>query len=117
MTMATLTSKTRNIPLIRDLRIATRFWERGVGLLGRSGLGPEEALWIHRCSSIHTFFMAFAIDCVFVDRQLRVKRVFENVRPWRLIAPVWGASSVIEFPAGAAKRLEIRVGEELHVGA
>lgn len=115
--MATLTSKTRNSVLLGDLRIATRFWDRGRGLLGRKHLGPDEALWIHHCSSIHTFFMAFAIDCVFIDRRMRVKRIFENVRPWRLIAPVWGANSVIEMPAGAAKRLNIQLGEELHVGA
>jgi uncharacterized membrane protein (UPF0127 family) len=113
--MATLTSKTRNLKLFGDLEIATRFFARGKGLLGRSHLGEDQALWIHRCNSIHTMFMAFAIDCVFVDRQLRVKSIRENVVPWRLIPPVWGASSVFEMPAGAVKRLGLQVGEELHV--
>lgn len=113
--MAVLTSRTRNQQLISDLEVAATEWARGKGLLGRRSLGPEQALWIRRCNSIHTFFMNFAIDCVFLDKQMRVKAIHPEVKAFRLVWPIWGASSVIEFPAGRAKELGIELGEELHV--
>jgi len=109
-------SKTRNQQLISDLEVAASEWARGKGLLGRKSLGSEQALWIKRCNSIHTFFMKFTIDCVFLDKNQRVKAIYPEVKPFRLVWPVWGAKSVIEFPAGRAKELAIQVGEELHVG-
>lgn len=115
--MAVLRSETRNRVLLSDLKIARRFFERGKGLLGRVTLPADEALWILRCNSIHTFFMMFPIDCVFVNRDLEVKALRRNVVPWRMVFPVWGASSVIEMAAGNIDRLDIRTGEKLHVGA
>lgn len=115
--MAVLRSETRKQVLLGDLKVASSFVARGVGLLRHRSLGDQEGLWIHRCNSIHTFFMRFAIDCVFVDRELNVKSIRRNVGPWRMTWPIWGASSVFELPAGAADRLGIREGEKLHVGA
>lgn len=113
--MATLMKE--NHILISQLEIADSFGTRAKGLLGRESLSPQSAMWIHRCNSIHTFFMKFSIDCVFVDRKLRVKAIYKNVKPGRLIFPVWGASSVFELSANAVDQLNIRVGDELYVGA
>lgn len=115
--MKSLVNKTTQQTLIPRLEVADTFHTRGKGLLGRDSLAGDHALWIHRCNSIHTFFMKFAIDCVFVDRQLKVRKVYHDVRPWRLVLPVWGASSVIEMASGTAKRLNINVGDQLYVGA
>lgn len=114
--MAVLKSATKNQQLISDLQVASDFFARGKGLLGRASLGTNEALWIHSCNSIHTFFMKFAIDCVFLDKKMRVKAIHSNVAPFRLVWPVWGARSVIEFPAGKAQELGLVLGEQLHVG-
>ena len=73
--------------------------ERGKGLLGREGLGPGEGLWIVPCESVHTFFMRFAIDLVYIDRKNRVRKVRHAVGPWRMSACLL-AHSVIELPAG-----------------
>lgn len=117
MTMAKLISKTRgNLQLLGDLRIAGNFWTRGKGLLGRTSLGAEEALWLLRANSIHTWFMSMPIDCVFLDRQLKIRAIRENVRPWGCVWPIWGATSVLEMKSGDARRLGLHVGEELHVG-
>lgn len=110
-------NKTTNQTLLPQVLEARTFWERGRGLLGRSGLPEGEALWIHQCNSIHTFFMKFSIDCVFVDRNLQIKAIREDVRPWRLILPVWGARSVFEMAAGSVKAMKVKVGDQLHVGA
>lgn len=116
MMAAVLENKTTNQKLIADLEIASDFWSRGKGLLGRDSLAQDQALWIHRCNSIHTFFMKFPIDCVFVDKNLKVKAVYNEVRPWRLVPPVWGASSVIEMRSGTIRQRNISVGDQLYVG-
>lgn len=115
--MATLINKTTDQILIPHLEVAETFWRRGRGLLGRTSLPEAQALWIPRCNSIHTFFMKFSIDCVFVDRHLKVKAIYEDVHPGRLLLPVWGASSVFEMAAGEARRLKVHVGDQLYVGA
>lgn len=115
--MAVLKNLTTNQTLVPHLDVAKTFWSRGKGLLGRASLPAQEALWIHRCNSIHTFFMKFSIDCVFVDKNLQVKAIYKEIPPGRLIAPVWGASSVIEMAAGSATSMKISVGDQLYVGA
>ena len=111
-----LTSETRQQQLISDLKVATTEWARGKGLLGKSSLGPEEALLIPRCNSIHTFFMKMTIDCVFVDKEMRIKAIYHRVKPFKIVWPVWGARSVIEFASGRAQELQLQIGEKLHVG-
>lgn len=114
--MPVLENKTTQQKLIANLEVAKTFRTRGIGLLGRDSLAPDEALWILYTNSIHTFFMKFAIDCVFLDRTLKVKAIHKDVKPWRLIFPVWGATSVIEMAAGAATHHAINVGDQLYVG-
>lgn len=63
------------------------------------------------------FFMRFAIDAVFVDRERRVVRVATDLRPWRLAIAARGASDVIELPAGTAARTATQVGDELVIEA
>ena len=115
--MAVLRSATTQQTLITDLEVATTFKTRGKGLLGRDFLAPEQALWIHHCNSIHTFFMKFPIDCVFVDKNLKVKAIYKDVKPWRLLLPVWGASSVFEMASGALNNMNVKIGDQLHVGS
>jgi len=112
-----LRSETRQQQLISDLKVATSEWARGKGLLGKKSLGREEALLIPRCNSIHTFFMKFSIDCVFLDKDMRIKAIYSRVTPFKIIWPIWGAHSVIEFAEGRALDLNLQVGEQLHVGA
>ncbi len=114
--MNTLYNKTKNLLITKDVHLAQSFWARGKGLLGRKHLGVEEGLWIRPCNNIHTFFMNFAIDCVFLDKSLTVVRVSSDVRPWRVVGPIWKAASVIEFPSGFAGLKNIEVGDQLYVG-
>lgn len=115
MLMSLLGSKTRSIVLFKDLTLATNLWTRMKGLLGTQSLTAEQAMWIHRCQSIHTFFMKFAIDCVFVDQNLTVVDVVEQVVPSRIVFPRYKASSVIEMKAGEARAKGIYKGEQLYV--
>jgi len=82
------------------------------GLLGRSGLEDGEGLLIRPTSSIHMFFMRFSIDAVFLDRELVVRKVVPELKPWR-IAVARGAKSVVELPAGEAARRGVTTGDRL----
>jgi uncharacterized membrane protein (UPF0127 family) len=110
-----LLNASKNLTVIENVAEASTTLSRMIGLLGRSSLGTNEALWIDRCPTIHTFFMKFAIDVVFVDNKLSVKACYHNVKAWRLILPVWGARSVFEMPVGAISRGQIEVGDQLNV--
>ena len=84
------------------------------GLLGRSELRPGEGLLLRPASSIHTFFMRFPIDVVFLDKGLRVVRISDQLRPWRA-ASRRGAHAVLELPAGECSRRGLEPGELLRV--
>ncbi len=86
------------------------------GLMGRRALPPGEGLLLKPAPSIHTFFMRFPIDVVFLDRDGRVLRVAESVRPWRTAA-ARGARAVLELRAGESERRRVAVGDVLEVGA
>lgn len=111
-----MNSSQQNKILVENLKIASSLGSRMKGLLGTKSLGTQEALWIQRCNSIHTFFMNYSIDCVFVDEDLSVKALVKDVRPGRFVFPIWGATSVIEMPSGHIERLGIILGDQLHVG-
>ena len=113
--MATMGSKTRQQQIFSELLVADNLWTRMKGLLGTKSIGESQVMWIHRCSSIHTFFMNYAIDCVFVNRDLKVISIVENVVPGRIVFPQLGASSVFEMKAGKASEKGFYQGEELYV--
>jgi uncharacterized protein len=95
--------------------VADNLFSRMRGLLGRSELPPGEGLLIRPAPSIHTFFMRFPIDAVFLDADLRVLAVRPEVAPWRA-AGHRGARAVLELPAGESDRRAIRVGDRLVLG-
>jgi len=108
-------NRTRGTVAVERCRVARSIGDRTVGLLGTSNLPAGEGLWIERSPSIHMFFMRYAIDAVFVDRDRRVVRVAERLRPWRIVAWVRGARDCLELPAGAARAAGINVGDELRL--
>jgi hypothetical protein len=85
---------------------------RRVGLLHHKSLSPGEGLWIAPCESVHTFFMKFPIDLIYLDKRLRVRKVRHAVPPWRLSA-CFTAHSVLELRAGSAAETGTAVGDEL----
>ena len=84
------------------------------GLLGRAGLGADEGLLLRPAGSIHTHFMRFAIDALFLDRELRVLDVRSALRPWRM-ARKRGAKAVLELRAGEAQRRGVSIGDVLRL--
>ena len=94
---------------------ASTLRSRMVGLLGKKKLLPGQGMWIDRCNSIHTFFMKFAIDAVFISKTGEVLKIYENVKPFRTTRVVLGARSVLELPAGALSKTDVKTGDHLEL--
>jgi uncharacterized membrane protein (UPF0127 family) len=84
------------------------------GLLGRKTLDSGHGILIRPAPAIHTWFMRFAIDAVFLDPDLSVLSIRRELRPWRM-AGQRGARAVLELPAGEAERRGIKPGDRLEV--
>jgi len=98
-------------PLPSRTAVCDTFAKRLRGLMfRRTPLAPDEAAWLEPCDSIHTFFMKFPIDVLFLDRDGVVLAAYEQVRPWRIVPSVRGARVALELPAGAIESGAIRVG-------
>ena len=107
-------NKTRNTQLGDQVEVAGSGAKRSKGLLGRQGLPPGGGLWIIPCESVHTFFMRFPIDLVYIDRKHRVRKVTRQVVPWRLSACL-SAHSVLELPVGTIQDSKTEAGDILEI--
>jgi uncharacterized protein len=93
--------------------VADTFLRRARGLLGTRPLTDEEGLWIHPCGSVHTCFMGFSIDLLFMDSHYRITAQHSRMKPYRLALGPSGSRSVLELPAGRLEQLEFTVGQQL----
>ncbi|MGA7339119.1 MAG: DUF192 domain-containing protein, partial [Terracidiphilus sp.] len=100
----------RGTVLVARLEVAGSGKKRRKGLLGREGLSPGEGLWIVPCESVHTFFMRFAIDLIYLDSGNRIRKARSAVGPWRLSA-CFTAHSVLELGAGTIRATETQRGD------
>lgn len=105
---------TRRTVICDDATIADRVLSRVRGLLGRTEMRRGEGLLLSPAPSIHTAFMRFPIDAIFLNRELRVIKLVPSMKPWRAAA-ARDAHAVLELEAGAISRRGVRVGDELQV--
>jgi uncharacterized membrane protein (UPF0127 family) len=82
------------------------------GLLGQPGLPPATGLWIRPCNSVHSLFMRFSIDLIYLNRAGQVVGLRAQLKPWRL-SLCWAAHSVVELAGGECQRLAIRLGDQI----
>jgi uncharacterized membrane protein (UPF0127 family) len=114
-TRTTVTRATDELVVCDDCLVADSASTRLRGLLGRAQLASGEGLLLRPCGSVHTWFMGYAIDALFLDRDLRVLQVANDLRPWRM-AVARKAKAVLELPAGEAARNSIKTGDQLVLG-
>ena len=103
---------TRNTQLAQNAQLAGDGRHRRKGLLGRECLPDGEGLWIVPCEAVHTFWMRFPIDLVYLNRRHQVVKIRTDVRPWRLSGSL-RAHSVLELPAGTIRKSQTMPGDLL----
>src|SRR5271157_4483686 len=111
-----VTNLTRNTVLAACMEVADSAAKRNKGLLGRERLAPGEGLWIRPCEAVHTFWMRFPIDLVYLDRKNRIRKLVNAVPPWRLSACL-RAHSVLELQSGTIRETQTQPGDTLEFSA
>jgi uncharacterized protein len=86
--------------------------QRRVGLLKHSKLEEGTGLWIVPCEAVHTFFMKFALDLIYLDRKHCVRAIARGVAPWRF-SMCLPAHSILELPTGTIDRTGTQKGDQL----
>ncbi|MFT5426169.1 MAG: uncharacterized membrane protein (UPF0127 family) [Gammaproteobacteria bacterium] len=104
-------NQTKNDFLIQKVAKTSNFIDRMRGLLFSSPLKENEGLLIAPCSSVHTFGMRYAIDLVFLDKQLTVVKTVKSLKPWRMAAS--NAYMVLELAANSLDTLNLTTGQQL----
>ena len=112
MPVINLTKKTW---LATKVRKADNFITRLVGLLKRTQLGPEEALWLMPSKGIHTIGMKFPIDVVFLNRESYVLGLTSGMLPYRISGVHITAYSVVELPNGTIRKSRTEIGDQLEI--
>jgi uncharacterized membrane protein (UPF0127 family) len=103
---------TRQTVLATSMEVANTDAKRRKGLLGREGLSAGGGMWICPCEAVHTFWMRFPIDLVYLDRKNQIRKLVSEVRPWRLSGCL-SAHSVIELPSGTIRATQTAPGDIL----
>jgi len=105
-------NRTRGTTLATEAAVANTSQTRRTGLLKHQSLPEGEGLWIKPCEAVHTFFMKFAIDVLYLDREKRVIKIRKEMGPWKMSC-CFRASSVLELPAGMAEKTATVPGDIL----
>lgn len=92
--------------LVAKLQVADSFWRRLLGWQFRARVDQDAGLLLSPCRSIHTCWMRFAIDLLWLDQQGVILQVHHRVRPWRIALAPRGAFAVVELPVGRASELK-----------
>jgi len=103
----------KGVVLAQKAQIASSLGQRLKGLLGKKSLTNNEGLVLKPCASIHTFFMRFPIDVLFLDKNMRIIKLIQNMPPARLSSTAWGSKITIELPAGKISQTNTQTGDIL----
>ena len=94
------------------VKIADKYFKRLLGLMFKKN-PPDYVLVIYPCSGIHTFFMQFNIDVLFLDRDFKVMKKIDNLGKNKMPKPVKYAKYVLESKVGSFK--DIKTGDVLRI--
>jgi uncharacterized protein len=82
------------------VKMADTFYLRIVGLMFSKSLQGFDCLWLKPCNSIHTFFMRYEIDVMYLDKNMKVVKIIRNIKPWRMTRMYFSAAQCLEFSGG-----------------
>jgi uncharacterized membrane protein (UPF0127 family) len=103
----------RGTVVATQARLASDMVSRFFGLMGRKGVPEGGGLLLTRSSSIHSFFMRFRFDALYIDKEDRVVKVVHAMKPWRISFGGKGARDTLELPAGVAAATGTVAGDQL----
>ena len=108
-----ITNRTRNTLVGSRVVEAATWWSRLRGFLGRPEPKGGEGILLVRCAAVHTWWMSFGLDLLFLDERGKVLELIRSFPPWKRTRRVSGARYVLEVPVGTIDRSGTQVGDEL----
>ena len=108
-----LVNQTKNIILAEEVLLADNFLSRLKGLLGEKVLEKNRALIIQPCNAVHTFFMRFPIDIIFLNKDYKIIKIISCLKPFGFSGICWGAHLVAEFPSNTLNPNNSTIGDTL----
>lgn len=108
-------NKKNNEMLANKVIISDRFLSRLMGLMFKKKLQKNSSMLIYPCNSVHTFFMKFPIDIVFLSKEYEVLYVIENMLPGKMSPFIRNAKSVLELPSGVIEETKTKKGDLLNL--
>lgn len=95
---------------IGKIGIANTFFLRFRGLLGRE-LNDFDGIVITPCNNIHMMFMKYPIDVLFVDKNRKIIKIDDTLKPWTFCSCDFKAKDVVELRAGTVRKHSISTGD------
>jgi uncharacterized membrane protein (UPF0127 family) len=99
--------------ILTNIRVADSVFSRMKGLIGKSNLNENHGLLIKPCKQVHTFFMKFPIDCIFLNGVGEVVYIIEGLTPWEISKYIPIAEEILETPHGTVSTYSISIGDRL----
>ncbi len=100
--------------LSQNIKLAQSFRDRLIGLMFGSAPKDADGLMIDPCRSIHTCFMKYSLDIVFISSKNQVVKIIRDIRPWRMTWIYFRANKTLELPAGKLPS-DLREGDFLEI--
>lgn len=106
-----LVNKRNDVVIANDVILANTFVTRLKGLMFKKSFEENSAIMICPCKIIHTFFMKFSIDVIFLSKDNRVLNITENMFPGKISPLIMDSKTILELPAGKVKETELKKGD------
>ncbi|MBT3236054.1 MAG: DUF192 domain-containing protein [Bdellovibrionales bacterium] len=110
----TIKIASKEIALGKSVVEANTIASRMIGLLGTSSMNDFDGLLITKCNSIHTFFMKYDIDVIFLDSGNRIIQIIRSIKPWRITRIYFRASKVLELSGGTLDE-NVHIGDQVEI--
>lgn len=98
-----------------NIKIAKSLFSRSVGVIGWKDFGDKNGLLLTNTSSIHTFFVRFPLEVVFLNKEMEIIKIVENLRPFSFSPIVWKAKHVLEMPTGSISKYALKNGDKINL--
>jgi uncharacterized membrane protein (UPF0127 family) len=100
---------------IGKIEIADSPLSRGLGLVGRADFRNYNGMLLKNTNAIHTFFVRFPIDVAFLNKDFKILKTVENLKPFSFSPIGWGAKHTLELPEGAIKKYSLEPGVRIEI--
>jgi uncharacterized membrane protein (UPF0127 family) len=90
---------------------AETFFERFLGFMFKKK--EQYAIFFNNCKAVHTFFMFFDLDIVYLDKENNILKIIKSLKPFRIALPVQNSVSILEIPSNINCCEELSIGKNL----